>query len=353
MKRWLRRIVIAAALIAVVAGVLFECATRVGRGWLFGEPFYEGRPASYWASEIERWETQAPAWKMLRNYERRPALPRWVERMFHDSRWPSLLDGDPDGLAVLQALRKHPSSEVQDWARIGVERIDNGERGPSKINHPAVIVTAQLYEVDEEFYKEVAKAKFRSTADLEEMERAFLDRVERPEQPPDAESLFDRLGKQKLLLADQKIKLEYGQEGLLISLTKEINCLPRPDQLRKGQKGPQTIDVGMCLRVQAQISRDRRFVRMKFIEKDSQLDGIEKTQVLVDNDGTEAVAEIPYLRVSTLSTMRNVPDGGSWLLPLQYRPDSAKEKDRWFVARVSLRIHIEEEERAIRAQGAK
>jgi hypothetical protein len=55
MKKWLRRILIAAALVGLTFGVLYECATHVGRGWLFGEAFYEGRPTSYWRSRIDRW----------------------------------------------------------------------------------------------------------------------------------------------------------------------------------------------------------------------------------------------------------------------------------------------------------
>jgi hypothetical protein len=44
-----------------------------------------------------------------------------------------LLNGDPDGLPVLQELRSHPNEKVRDWARVGIERIHkNTERGPHK-----------------------------------------------------------------------------------------------------------------------------------------------------------------------------------------------------------------------------
>ena len=53
MKKWLRRILIAALLVGLTFGILYECATHVGRGWLCGEAFFEGRPTSYWRSRID------------------------------------------------------------------------------------------------------------------------------------------------------------------------------------------------------------------------------------------------------------------------------------------------------------
>jgi hypothetical protein len=52
MKKWLRRTLMAAALVGLTLGILYETATRVGRGWLCGEAFFHGRPTSYWRSVI-------------------------------------------------------------------------------------------------------------------------------------------------------------------------------------------------------------------------------------------------------------------------------------------------------------
>ena len=46
MKKWGRRILIAALLIGLTFGILYECATHVGRGWLFGEARSSPRPFS-------------------------------------------------------------------------------------------------------------------------------------------------------------------------------------------------------------------------------------------------------------------------------------------------------------------
>jgi hypothetical protein len=50
---------------------------------------------------------------------------------------------------------------------------------------------------------------------------------------------------------------------------------------------------------------------------------------------------------------RTLPEGGSFFLPLQYRPADAKEKGRWFVVRIEARIYMEEEESILRGDTAK
>ena len=118
----------------------------------------------------------------------------------------------------------------------------------------------------------------------------------------------------------------------------------------------------MALGAQAQISVDRRFLRVTFIEKSWELEGIDKVRPVLDAKGepvlnaagAEAVAEVAFVKEATLSMQRNLPDGGTYLLPLQYRSGGAKEKGRWLVARVVARIYIEaEEERQIRGKSDK
>jgi hypothetical protein len=54
-KKWLRRTLIAAALIGVGLAILYEYGTHVGRGWLNDEAFFQDRPTSYWRSSINGW----------------------------------------------------------------------------------------------------------------------------------------------------------------------------------------------------------------------------------------------------------------------------------------------------------
>jgi hypothetical protein len=55
MKKWTRPFLIGMVAIGLVYGGLYEYATHVGRGWLRGEAFYEGRPTSYWQARIHGW----------------------------------------------------------------------------------------------------------------------------------------------------------------------------------------------------------------------------------------------------------------------------------------------------------
>jgi RNA polymerase sigma factor (sigma-70 family) len=213
----------------------------------------------------------------------------------------------------------------------------------------AVIVKAQLYEVDDAFYKKLSKAKRLSKEDLEELERQALDPPKKkPPVPPEGESLFKLLKKQKLILAGKEVKVDNRKEGTLLAWKKVINCLPGPEQVRKGENAPQKVEEGVSFLTAMQVSADRRYVRVKFTEKSTELEDIEKVKVWLGDTGKEAVAEIPFLKELVHSQVRDIPDGGSLLLPVQYRPRAAREKDRWFVLSITPRIYIAEEEEALR-----
>jgi hypothetical protein len=59
-RRWLRLFLIAAVIGVLVVGVLYELATHVGRGWLQGEAFYQGRPTSFWRERCDEWISRFP-----------------------------------------------------------------------------------------------------------------------------------------------------------------------------------------------------------------------------------------------------------------------------------------------------
>lgn len=225
-----------------------------------------------------------------------------------------------------------------------------GEHGkPGEI---AVIVKAQLYEVDEAFYQQVAKAKRLSREELEELERIFLGEAPKNKLPEGA-AWPKFTEKQKLLLDLKEAKFELGKDGTLVALHQATKCLPSPEQLRRGDKTPQTIQQGVALLGQLHISADRRYVRARFTEKSVEIEGIDKVKALVDNEGNEALAEIAYLKESGQSQMRDIPDGGTYLVPLQYRPHASRDAGRWLVVKITPRIYIEEEERQIRGQPPK
>jgi hypothetical protein len=55
MKRRLRIYLVAVIAIGVAYGALYEYFTHVGRGWVFGEAHYQGRPTSYWRVHCDDW----------------------------------------------------------------------------------------------------------------------------------------------------------------------------------------------------------------------------------------------------------------------------------------------------------
>jgi hypothetical protein len=351
MRRWLRRILIAALLIGVTFATVYEAVTRVGRGWLSGEPFYDGRPASYWADELEHWETKDEEWRSVRFYKRASSFPKWIQDRLPETEWPRLLDSDPEGLEVLHWLSKHPSDDVRDWAAIGIERLDNAERGPMKFTRHDIVFTAQLYEVDEELFKRVG-AKWRSMEEWEEAERIFLGIAPEKGQPsetPTLETVSDLLRRKAPLANVMDLKIKERTEGLLLSSTKTTQCLPTPVHVRLGKKEPQLIEEGLRLFAKVQISQDKRYLRVTFVEKSAEVEGIDKANVVMDNSGREETGELAAVKDSLFSITRTMPDGGTILLPLQYRSPEARQKGRWLVLRVQARLRIEEEERRIEA----
>jgi hypothetical protein len=228
-------------------------------------------------------------------------------------------------------------------ADAGAQPRADGDPRPNKGSEIHVILKARLYEVDEAFHNKVAQARWRSKAALEELET----------KPPADGQLFALLAKQKPFLAGKEINIAPDKKGVLVTATRPVNCLPAPDQLRQGKKGPQTLDEGFTLSAQVHISADRRFVRARFLEKSLEIEGIEKVKVVVDDRGTEADGEVVSAKEASLSQARYIPDGGSILLPLHSRPPAVRKKGRWLVAEITPRIYIEEEERVRRGKASR
>jgi hypothetical protein len=105
------------------------------------------------------------------------------------------------------------------------------------------------------------------------------------------------------------------------------------------------------------VSPDRRYVRMDLAEQYTQLGEIQKVKgwwvppAADERAGAreqEMDAEIPLVSKVAHTKRIEIPDGGSILVPVHYRPASAQaDKQRWVVM-ITPRIYIEAEERAIR-----
>jgi hypothetical protein len=149
MKKWLRGTLLAALAAGLLSGALYEYATHVGRGWLHGEAFFQGRPTSYWRSVIVDWVDRFDApdlavWYLL-NYISDdygwavplppPPPPRptamtklrgWTGDLAlipDDSRPPNVLLGDADAEPVLREMEDDPVLlPFVEGARDGAQR---------------------------------------------------------------------------------------------------------------------------------------------------------------------------------------------------------------------------------------
>src|SRR5207248_1319995 len=86
---------------------------------------------------------------------------------------------------------------------------DDETKRAKQLGDMYVILKADLYEVDDAFHQKLAKAKWRSVADLEELDLKAQD-------PP---LTFD---KQKLVLAGKKVNIKPGGAERLLTSTKQI-----------------------------------------------------------------------------------------------------------------------------------
>lgn len=114
--------------------------TRVPWGWLSGEAFYDGRPTSWWARELERWEAQSTGSTLWSTLWKNGDLPHAdINAMYFrtPSAWDELLgkytnlkpdlrgisvvtNGDPMAEPVLRALAELPSRKLRFMARSGL-----------------------------------------------------------------------------------------------------------------------------------------------------------------------------------------------------------------------------------------
>jgi hypothetical protein len=211
-----------------------------------------------------------------------------------------------------------------------------------RLGDVAVSIQAQLYEVDDAFYTSLKNVKRVS---LEELERRFL------EGRLDQHSLFERLSKQKKVVEGESIQVNSGEAAPLLSYHQAVRYLAGPEGLREGEKNPQTRLQGVSFAVVPTVSQDRRSVQLQLTEKAAELEMIQKIKQ-VTAEGQEVDAELPLFKEHTQTRVVEIPDNGSHLVPVLYRPRAAREKGRWWVLNITARIIIEEEERQIRKASA-
>lgn len=216
-----------------------------------------------------------------------------------------------------------------------------------RINDVAVSVKARLYEVDETVYARVRDGR---RIPLDEAERQFLAGTG----PKNV--VFPMLAKQEPVLTGEEVKVDNGLTAPLLSRHEAVLCGPGPAQVRRGDAGPQAVLDGVSLTGEVRVSSDRRSVRMTLREKAARLQEVQKVHVPQfilgpggrSADVKDAEAEVPFVEESAHAQVLEIPDGGSVLAPVHYRPRAAEAKGRRWVLMVTARIYVEEEERQLR-----
>ena len=126
-----RRLIRWSLILAILAAfAVWLEPTRVVWGWLRGEAFYQGRPTSFWRTELNRWERQLwgggpdrlPAERWVRHKTGREA---WLDKKLgivnqQDREAPTWWRGDPAAEAVLRELANDELEPVRNNARTGL-----------------------------------------------------------------------------------------------------------------------------------------------------------------------------------------------------------------------------------------
>ena len=129
-----RRLIRWSLILAILAAfAVWLEPTRVVWGWLRGEAFYQGRPTSFWRTELSRWERQLwgggenrlPAERWVRH---KTGLEAWLDRTLglvnqQDGEAPAWWRGDPAAEGVLRELANDELEPVRNNARTGLSAL--------------------------------------------------------------------------------------------------------------------------------------------------------------------------------------------------------------------------------------
>jgi hypothetical protein len=111
--------------------------TRVVWGWLRGEAFYQGRPTSWWAGQVDCWDcwytgggasgaiSALTVWEDYQCYPKPSRWRKWINSIINlpEPNWPDVLKGDPESRVVLKELLRYSDPYIPRWAEEGLERI--------------------------------------------------------------------------------------------------------------------------------------------------------------------------------------------------------------------------------------
>jgi len=200
----------------------------------------------------------------------------------------------------------------------------------------AVVVRAELYEVDRRFYEK--RLKPRQGKGREDSAKRWAAVVE--------EGVVKALRKKAVLRRGHQVKIAHDRESPIFSLRQGFVYQGQPAAAaRNPEETLKTAFAGVVCRAHVAVSADRRFVRMEMVQHVTDLLGIKEKTVLDPNTGKKALIEVPNLSDRTATASLKVGDGETVLVSVPWRPKAVKARDRVLVLLVQPTIYIEEEER--------
>jgi len=255
------------------------------------------------------------------------ALVQVILRLINPESWRP--GKDSSTLQVLNGTRLEVRTTLKQHADI--KQLLEALRRLSDI---AVVLHADLYEVDRAFYKK-------------HVEPLFTSKGKKPFAVPVEDGMEARLLKQTRPLKESRVMIPSGKEGVFFSVRNGFTYLARartPDRDEQAVTG--TGFQGVTFRADVTVSADRRSLQLKMSQTATELREIVKKPVLDPDTKKKEQVESPRLANSSTTGEVEVEDGTALLLPVGYRSRIAKDNDRVWVLLLRPIIYIEEEEKA-------
>jgi hypothetical protein len=268
----------------------------------------------------------------------------------------SYQDAKPnDGLALLVRflmnevkLRSWETIEVSNGVRIAVlasptrqEDVSDALKLVGRFSDLAVVMNARIHEVDRAFFTRHVAPLFARDEDTKE--RPAVVRID--------EALFKAVGKQKLILESEDIKLRPDEDAPFLSRQSAFRYIAGPHPRNEGQMLIGSGLSGVSFEVRPLLSPDLRYLRLRIRQEVAELIRIDKVKTLDVLSAKEVEVESPNLRKSSVTGTVQIPDRNPILMPVNYPPPGKESANKVWLLVARPFIWIEDEVKEIRSEG--
>jgi hypothetical protein len=194
----------------------------------------------------------------------------------------------------------------------------------------AVVMNARLYELDRAFFAKHLAPLLAGEEPPGGLVPDFMRVNERPLIVPIDGLLLNQLLKQKLVLEGDDIKIVPRRKTEFLS---HRTLLPYaagvPSGKRKDVTGTE-LD-GVRFEVRAEVSADRRFLRLHVTQSVTQLVAVNKASRLDPARGDQHKVQVPAVRRASATGTVQVPDGDPIVMPVDYQPPGSEKSGKIWV----------------------